>query len=563
MEQGESAAAVRHGRGRRRLGAALLASSSMLAILATAPVAQAQAITVPPNVQTIVIAPGSTKTSISIANNGTVGTPTSGALSAGTVINLGSATSVNAFGLNVGIQGGFQVQGDSEINVPAGTLTGAISNAGLVQIAAAGTVSSTTANSLATGLLVRLNPAIAGGQGMSVGGALLTGPIVNSGTIAITDATRLSAVGGASLGDTNAQARSVGIQVFLDGGDAGAGARAAGSTLAGTLVNSDLISLGMTGSATATSPAANSTPLANVSATGISVGVGAGFANGGQFAVGAVLAGTVLNSGTIAVAVTPSAVTTSAGGGAHVSGIGIVANAQSSSSAAAGSMLGTIAGSISNTGRIVVTVAGTGAADVRAIGILGVAGLGTAAATNVPAQFAASIGNAGVISVAASGTAPFADGTVLNASAQVLAQSLRFGLERDQIVVDTIENRILVGRSEQGPGLALASLHGDRLAVSDADQQAQVPVGGTGLGAAAWGRAYGTEATRVRPARCRASASTASACSRAWIGASTNSSWAAPSTTPTPRRRSTTAPTPSSTTMRGWSTAAGAAARLT
>jgi outer membrane autotransporter protein len=77
-------------------------------------------------------------------------------------------------------------------------------------------------------------------------------------------------------------------------------------------------------------------------------------------------------------------------------------------------------------------------------------------------------------------------------TAQVLAQSLRFGLERDQIVVDTIENRILVGRSEQGPGLAVASARGDRLAVSDADQQAQVPAGGTGEGFAMWGRAYGT-----------------------------------------------------------------------
>jgi len=76
MVQGRLAAgAVRHGRARRRLVVALLASSSALAILAAAPVARAQAIAVPPNVQNITIAPGSTKTSISIANNGTVGTP--------------------------------------------------------------------------------------------------------------------------------------------------------------------------------------------------------------------------------------------------------------------------------------------------------------------------------------------------------------------------------------------------------------------------------------------------------------------------------------------------------
>jgi outer membrane autotransporter protein len=46
MDQGRlPAGAVRHGCARRRLGVALLASSSALAILAAAPVAQAQAIT--------------------------------------------------------------------------------------------------------------------------------------------------------------------------------------------------------------------------------------------------------------------------------------------------------------------------------------------------------------------------------------------------------------------------------------------------------------------------------------------------------------------------------------
>jgi outer membrane autotransporter protein len=81
--------------------------------------------------------------------------------------------------------------------------------------------------------------------------------------------------------------------------------------------------------------------------------------------------------------------------------------------------------------------------------------------------------------------------TVLGASAQVLTQALRFGLDDQWIVIDTIENRLLVGQGQQGPGLALASARGDRLAVSDTDQQAQVPTGGSGEGFAMWGRAYG------------------------------------------------------------------------
>jgi outer membrane autotransporter protein len=82
--------------------------------------------------------------------------------------------------------------------------------------------------------------------------------------------------------------------------------------------------------------------------------------------------------------------------------------------------------------------------------------------------------------------------TVEALTAQVLAQALRFGMVGQQNAIDTIENRLQVGRSEQGPGLQFASARGDRLAVSDADQQTQVPVGGSGEGFAMWGRAYGT-----------------------------------------------------------------------
>ncbi|HUK06667.1 MAG TPA: autotransporter outer membrane beta-barrel domain-containing protein, partial [Stellaceae bacterium] len=77
-------------------------------------------------------------------------------------------------------------------------------------------------------------------------------------------------------------------------------------------------------------------------------------------------------------------------------------------------------------------------------------------------------------------------------TAQVLAQALRFGLVGQQNLIDTVENRLQVSRGGQGPGLQFASASGDRLTLSDADQQAQVPAGGTGVGAAAWGRAYGT-----------------------------------------------------------------------
>ncbi|HUK06475.1 MAG TPA: autotransporter domain-containing protein, partial [Stellaceae bacterium] len=75
-------------------------------------------------------------------------------------------------------------------------------------------------------------------------------------------------------------------------------------------------------------------------------------------------------------------------------------------------------------------------------------------------------------------------------TAQVLAQALRFGLVGQQNLIDTVENRLQVSRGEQGPGLQFASASGDRLTVSDADQQAQVPAGGTGVGAAAWAHEF-------------------------------------------------------------------------
>ena len=77
-------------------------------------------------------------------------------------------------------------------------------------------------------------------------------------------------------------------------------------------------------------------------------------------------------------------------------------------------------------------------------------------------------------------------------TAQVLAQSLRFGLVGQQVIIDTLENRLQVGENH-GPGLEFASLPGDRLAFSDASgQQAQTPAGGTGTGGQVWGRVYGT-----------------------------------------------------------------------
>jgi uncharacterized protein with beta-barrel porin domain len=75
-------------------------------------------------------------------------------------------------------------------------------------------------------------------------------------------------------------------------------------------------------------------------------------------------------------------------------------------------------------------------------------------------------------------------------TAQVLAEALRFGLTDQQVVVDTIENRLLVG-GNQGPGLQFASARGDRLVMSDADQKAQIPLGGSGAGGQLWGRLYG------------------------------------------------------------------------
>jgi hypothetical protein len=150
------AGAARHGCARRRLGLALLASSSALAILAAAPVAQAQAITVPPNVQNITIAPGSTTTSISIANNGTVGTPATK-----TAILLQGGATLPGGITNGGLITATAVISGAAISVQ-GMLAGGITNRGLI---------AATAFENAAAISV---------QGMLAGG------LTNTGTIAAT-----------------------------------------------------------------------------------------------------------------------------------------------------------------------------------------------------------------------------------------------------------------------------------------------------------------------------------------------------------------------------------------
>jgi outer membrane autotransporter protein len=79
------------------------------------------------------------------------------------------------------------------------------------------------------------------------------------------------------------------------------------------------------------------------------------------------------------------------------------------------------------------------------------------------------------------------------ARAQTLAQSLRLGLVDQQAVIDMIDDRVLFARAEPGSEVALASLTGGGLAASDVGNgEAQAPTGATGVGGAAWGRAYGT-----------------------------------------------------------------------
>jgi len=81
------------------------------------------------------------------------------------------------------------------------------------------------------------------------------------------------------------------------------------------------------------------------------------------------------------------------------------------------------------------------------------------------------------------------------ASAQSLAQGLRFGLAQPQVMIDTVQNRLLGGTAYDGSAMVAANLIGpNRQARSDAGQLAQaspVPTTGTGSGASMWARAYG------------------------------------------------------------------------
>jgi len=386
------------------------------------------------------------------------------ATASGGVTNTGTVR-VSAGGTAIGI-----VVHDTSLPGAGSALAGGISNAGVL---------SATGGTIADGIRIGL------GSSVSVGGGITnTGTISASGTgagIARGIAILRPLTGGISNAGLIAATGKTGEGIVATV-PVGGGIRNSG-TLSGSSAAIDLS--GETGGATAITQAGGMT-------IGSVLGPGAGNGDafnltGGSLVLGptAKLAGLgtfAQTGGTLALTLTPNT--------------------------APGAYPTLHAGNVSLGGPLALTLQGSGFAARQVY-----ANLITASGSAIAGGFTSITPSIGLFSAATATDPSTANSLDLilslnpaseSASAQVLTQSLRFGLDAPELLIDTVETRLQVGRTFGAGGLH-AGLQQSGVALSDSgDLVAAAPAGGTGLGAGLWGRAYGV--TGSAPAKAAAPA---------------------------------------------------------